>query len=67
MKSATTRIDGRLERGGDRRLPIYLGAPEAVALACSLETVETPGPMTYQFAADLAMSARSSPSQVRVL
>lgn len=54
------------EVGGDRRLPIYIGAPEAVALACSLEAVETPRPMTYQFAADLARAGGSAVTEVRV-
>jgi hypothetical protein len=54
------------ELDGDRRLPIYIGAPEAVALACSLEAVETPRPMTYQFAADLARAGGSAVTGVRV-
>ena len=54
------------EVGGDRRLPIYIGAPRGVALACSLEAVETPRPMTYQFAADLAHAGGSAVTEVRV-
>jgi bifunctional DNase/RNase len=30
------------EKNGERRLPIYVGAPEAVALAGSLQAVGTP-------------------------
>ncbi len=54
------------ELGGYRQLPIYVGAPEAIALACSLETVETPRPMTYQFAADLVIAGGLTVAEVRV-
>lgn len=54
------------ERGGTRRLPIYIGEPEAVALAFNLETVEMPRPMTYQFAANLLTAGGSRVSEVRV-
>ena len=54
------------ELGGDRQLPIYIGAPEAIALACSLETVETPRPMTYQFAAALVNAGGLTVDEVRV-
>lgn len=54
------------EVGGDRRLPIYIGAPEAVALACSLEAVETPRPMTYAFAAELARVSGSRITEVAI-
>jgi RNA polymerase sigma factor (sigma-70 family) len=54
------------ELNGDRQLPIYIGAPEATALACSLETVETPRPMTYQFAADLVNAGGLTVDEVRV-
>jgi RNA polymerase sigma factor (sigma-70 family) len=54
------------EVGGDRRLPIYIGAPEAVALACSLEAVETPRPMTYAFAAEIARASGSRIMEVRI-
>ncbi len=36
------------ERGGERRvLPIFIGAPEATAIAFALEEVVTPRPMTH--------------------
>jgi bifunctional DNase/RNase len=54
------------ERGGTRRLPIYTGAPEAIALACTLEAVEMPRPMTYQLAANLLGAAKSQVSSVRI-
>jgi RNA polymerase sigma factor (sigma-70 family) len=54
------------ERGGDRRLPIYTGAAEAVALACNLETVEMPRPMTYKLAASLIEAGGSQVAEVRI-
>lgn len=54
------------ERCGIRRLPIYTGAPEAIALACSLEAVEMPRPMTYQLAANLLEATGSRISEVRI-
>lgn len=36
------------EQGGDERLlPIFIGGPEATAIALALEEVETPRPMTH--------------------
>src|SRR4051794_22362382 len=36
------------ERAGDRRvLPIFIGGPEATAIAFALEEVSTPRPMTH--------------------
>ncbi len=35
------------ERGGERYLPIWIGAAEAAAIALSLQGVETPRPMTH--------------------
>ena len=54
------------ERGGDRRLPVYMGRPEAVALACSLESVEMPRPMTYQLAAALVAATGERVVEVRI-
>jgi len=54
------------ELGGDRRLPIYVGAAEATSLACTLEAVETPRPMTYDMAARLAEAAGARVSEVRI-
>jgi RNA polymerase sigma factor (sigma-70 family) len=54
------------ERGGTRRLPMYTGPAEAIALACSLESVEMPRPMTYQLAANLLTAAGSRLTEVRV-
>lgn len=52
------------EEGGDRRLPIYIGPAEGTALALSLESVETPRPMTFQLAASLLAASGSSLSEV---
>ena len=54
------------EHSGERVLPIFVGAPEELALACSLESVETPRPMTCQFATDLARTVGSTVAEVRV-
>ena len=54
------------ERVGSRRLPIYTGSAEAIALACSLEAVEMPRPMTYQMADSLLSAAGSRVAEVRI-
>ena len=42
------------ETGGDRRmLPIFIGAPEATAIAFALEQVPTPRPMTHDLVKNL--------------
>lgn len=42
------------EAQGDRRvLPIFIGGPEATAIAFALEDVETPRPMTHDLMKDL--------------
>ena len=42
------------ELEGDRRvLPIFIGGPEATAIAFALEDVETPRPMTHDLMRDL--------------
>ena len=42
------------EVGGDRRmLPIFIGPPEATAIAFALEQVATPRPMTHDLMKDL--------------
>jgi RNA polymerase sigma factor (sigma-70 family) len=54
------------ERNGTRRLPMYTGSAEAIALACSLDVVEMPRPMTYQLAANLLTAAESRLTEVRI-
>jgi bifunctional DNase/RNase len=42
------------ERGGDGRLlPIFIGQPEATAIAFALDGVRTPRPMTHDLMRDL--------------
>lgn len=54
------------EAGGSRSLPIYVGAAEATALACTLESVETPRPLTYAMAAALVRSSGARVVDVRI-
>jgi RNA polymerase sigma factor (sigma-70 family) len=54
------------ERDGPRRMPIWIGPAEAVALAVSLESLETPRPLTYQMAASLLDAAGSRITEIRI-
>jgi bifunctional DNase/RNase len=54
------------ERGGARELPIWVGAPAAIAMAITLESQQMPRPMTYQFAADVLDAARARVVSVRI-
>ena len=54
------------ERNGTRRLPMYIGPAEAMALVCSLEAVEMPRPMTHQLAANLLSASGSRLTEVRI-
>ncbi len=54
------------ERGGDRRLPIWIGPAEASVLALTLESVETPRPFPYKLAAGLVEAAGSRITEVRI-
>lgn len=54
------------ECDGDRALPIYIGAAEATALACSLEAMEMPRPMTYAMAASLLAAGNAHVVDVRI-
>ena len=54
------------ERDGSRRLPMFTGSAEAVALACSLDAGEPPRPRAYQLAADLLTAAGSPLAEVRI-
>ena len=47
-------------------LPIFIGLPEAIALAFSLENVEMPRPMTYQLAASLLEACGGKVTEVRI-
>jgi RNA polymerase sigma factor (sigma-70 family) len=54
------------ERGGDRRLPIWIGPAEASVLALALESVETPRPFPYKLAAGLVDAAGSRIAEVKI-
>ncbi|HEY3908172.1 MAG TPA: bifunctional nuclease domain-containing protein [Streptosporangiaceae bacterium] len=54
------------ESGGDRRLPIWIGPAEATALALSLESTETPRPITYKLAAGLVTAAGGRIKEIRI-
>ena len=54
------------ERNGTRRVPIWIGSAEAIALACSLDAAEMPRPMTYQLAANLLTAAGARLTEVRI-
>jgi len=48
------------EVGGDRVLPIFVGAPEATAIAYALQHIETPRPMSHDLLGNVitALGAR---------
>jgi RNA polymerase sigma factor (sigma-70 family) len=54
------------ERGGDRRLPIWIGPAEAAVLALVLESVEMPRPFPYKLAAGLVEAAGSQITEVKI-
>jgi uncharacterized protein len=54
------------EVGGARRLPIWIGTPEAMSLVAVLEEVELPRPGPYHFAQALLAAAGGALREVRV-
>jgi len=52
---------------GSRRLPIWIGAPEATALAVALEELELPRPWTHQLTATLLQAAGGKLREVRIV
>jgi bifunctional DNase/RNase len=54
------------KRDGTRRLPMYTGSAEAIALACSLDAEEMPRLKAYQLAPDLLGAAASNLAEVRI-
>lgn len=54
------------ERNGTRRLQLFTGSAEAIALACSIEAVEMPRPMSYQLTANLVAAAGARLIEVRI-
>ena len=49
-----------------RQLPIWIGPFEASALACTLESLEMPRPMTYQLVANLVAASGGTVREVRI-
>jgi RNA polymerase sigma factor (sigma-70 family) len=54
------------EHAGHRRVPIYVGAAEATTLAYSIETIDTPRPMTYAMTSALVEAAGAQVTDVRI-
>lgn len=54
------------EIGGDRSLPIFIGAPEATAIAYAIQHVAVPRPMTHDLMKDLLEAAGFSVERVVV-
>jgi RNA polymerase sigma factor (sigma-70 family) len=54
------------ERGGDRELPIWIGPAEAIVMAMSLESAETPRPFTHKLAVGLLGAAGAGVADVRI-
>ncbi len=54
------------EINGERMLPIWIGAAEAIAMAIALQKPETPRPMTYQFMANVLQATGAVLREVRV-
>lgn len=54
------------ERGGSRYLPIWIGAPEATAIAFALQGVETPRPLTHDLFVDVLEALGTSLEAVHV-
>jgi RNA polymerase sigma factor (sigma-70 family) len=51
---------------GDRWLPIWIGAAEALAMAMLVEHVPSPRPLTYAFAAELVRASGATLREVRI-
>src|SRR6266700_6822895 len=54
------------DESGGRRLPIWTPAPEAIALALNLDSVDMPRPMTYQLASSLVTATGARVAEVRI-
>ncbi|HUG75323.1 MAG TPA: bifunctional nuclease family protein [Acidimicrobiia bacterium] len=52
------------ERGGDRFLPILIGANEAAAIAFALEGMEPPRPMTHDLLRDVTVALGATVERV---
>lgn len=54
------------ERDGSRSLPIWIGPAEAIAMAVTLESTETPRPFTYKLTSTALEAAGSGIDEVRI-
>lgn len=54
------------EHGGERELPIWIGPAEAIVMAMSLESAETPRPFTHKLAASLVGAAGARLAGVKI-
>lgn len=54
------------ERDGERRLPIWIGQFEAIAMSLTFEQVPNTRPLTYTFAADLFRAEEGQLREVRI-
>jgi bifunctional DNase/RNase len=55
------------ERGGDRSLPIWIGAPEASAIAFAQQGVVPPRPLTHDLLKDVISALGRTLEQVRIV
>jgi len=55
------------DEGESHRLPIWIGAAEAIAMAVALEEVELPRPWTHQLTSALLQAAGSTLREVRIV
>jgi bifunctional DNase/RNase len=55
------------ERGGERYLPIWIGAPEATAIAYAQQGVEPPRPLTHDLMKNLLDALGHTLTEVRIV
>jgi bifunctional DNase/RNase len=55
------------ERGGERYLPIWIGAPEATAIAYAQQGVEPPRPLTHDLMKNLLDALGHELTEVRIV
>lgn len=55
------------EHDGERHLPIWIGAPEASAIAMSLQGITTPRPMTHDLMVGIIQAAGQEVAEVKIV
>ncbi|GHD08873.1 bifunctional nuclease family protein [Zhihengliuella salsuginis] len=55
------------EHEGERHLPIWIGAPEASAIAMSLQGITTPRPMTHDLLAKVVEAAGQEVTEIKIV